>query len=248
MTASKRVLILLILCSTGCAGSLYNWMVQTASSPLLSDHRSLGQEQVAVFTPLTSPALRGNESGLSQYLGEVLKKMAPNWNVLDEQHTINLINSHGLAAEYARMRTEAEQTHILDRDTLQQLGKSTGARYVFQPRLAYFSQTMTDRWTIGGLGILISQIRSCLLRLSLQLWDMKSGELVWVSVAETTLQNEAVSQEPVFLKDAVLVTFGGMVEDLLNGKTSSKYTPLNVLLDSLTRGSVSKQEVGADPK
>ena len=203
---------------------------------------------MAVFTPLTSPALRGNEAGLSHYLGEVLKKVAPNWKVFDEQHTINLINSQGLAGDYARMRAEAEQTHILDRDLLQKLGKSTGARYAFQPRLAYIFQTMTDRWTIGGLGILISQIRSCLLRLSLQLWDMKSGELVWVSAAETTLQSEALSQEPVFLEDAALVTFGGMVEDLLDGKTSSKYTPLNVLLDSLTRGSVSKEENADGPK
>ena len=195
-----------------------------------------------MFTPLTSPPLRGNEAGLSHHLNEVLKKLVPNWKVFDEQQTINFINSHGLAGEYARMREDAEQTHILNRDILQKLEKSSGARYAFQPRLAYFSQTMTDRWTIWGLGILISQVRSSLLRLSLQLWNMKSGELIWASVAETTVQSEALSQEPVFFEDAVLVTFGGMVEDLLNGKTSSKYTPLDVLLDSLTRASASEEE------
>ena len=34
--------------------------------------------------------------------------------------------------------------------------------------------------------------------------------MVWASTAETTMQNEAVSQDPVYMEDVARATLGGM--------------------------------------
>jgi hypothetical protein len=56
------------------------------------------------------------------------------------------------------------------------------------------------------------------------------------------LEGEGVTQEPVFLEDAVRLAMGAMMSDFLNRRTASKYTPLNKVLDSLVRESVPMEE------
>lgn len=242
---SGAALVLLILLTAGCASSPDRlWTVRTSSTPLppSSDLASIKQEAVGLLTPFAPPALRGNEVALSRYLDDIIKKIFPAWKVIDEQQTINLINRYGLAGEYARLRENGEQSHILDRELLQQIGKSIEVRYVFQPRLAYFLQTMTDRLSLPPLDLLIAQTRSGHMRLSLQLWDTMSGELIWSSAAETALQSEGVTQDPVFMEDAARITWGSMLSDLRNRKTSSGYTRLNEVLDNLLSEKTNKTQ------
>ena len=179
------------------------------------------------------PGLRGNEVGLDYMLGEVLHRVAPQLHIVSQQQTISQINQQGLAVEYNQMRVDAEQSHILNRDPLKKVGMAIGARYVFQPRLASFTQTMYDRWTFPGFGVVVSQTRQSNLRMSVQLWDTKTGELVWASMAEGTMQSEALAKDPVYLEDAVRVTLGSIIADFLNRKTASTYTPLNKIVDEL---------------
>lgn len=233
-------LIFQLLFMTGCAGTLYGWTVRTTSSELAdtSTPASLGQESIAVLTALSLPGMRGNEVGLADYLVAIIRKVSPNWKVMNSQEAINLINTHGLLGDYVRMRSDAEQSHILDRDILRKLGAAIGARFLFQPRLAYFSQGFEDRWSVPGINLRVMQTRQSTLRVSLALWDASSGELLWDSVAEANLQSEAVTQDPVFFEDAVRVALASMMSDLLNRKTHSKYTPYNVIIDQLMQESV----------
>jgi hypothetical protein len=92
---------------------------------------------------------------------------------------------------------------------------------------------MTDRWSFPPFDIRMMQTRSSIMRISLQLWDAETGEVVWASMAETTMQNEAMSQDPVYLDDVGRAALGGMVADFMNKRTASKYTPLNKVLDNL---------------
>ncbi|HET9844684.1 MAG TPA: hypothetical protein VFQ02_02985 [Nitrospira sp.] len=220
---------------TGCSSSIYGWQVRTSSTEFSPsfDPGSVGQEQVAVLGALTSPGLRGNEVGFDYMLGEVLHRVAARIPLVSPQQTISQINQQGLAAEYNQMRVDAEQSHILARDSLKKVGTAIGARYVFQPRLASFTQIMYDRWTFPGLGVLISQTRQSNLRMSVQLWDTKTGELLWASMAEGTMQSEALAKDPVYLEDVVRVTLGSIIGDFLNRKTASTYTPLNKIVDGL---------------
>ena len=225
----------LLLFTSGCAGPLYGWTVRTTSTTLSdsSELADLGQEKIAVMTPLSVAYLRGSEAGMGQYLGDVIKKVAPNFNVVDERQTISLINKQGLTEKYAKMREELEMAHVPDRDILRNIGAALSSRYLFQPRLAHFIQEFLDRWELPGIKVKLSRVRSATMRLSLQLWDAKTGELLWSSTAESNFQSEALSQDPVFIEDVARVTFGSMLADLLNRKTSSKYTPYNDVLNLL---------------
>ncbi|WP_455243930.1 hypothetical protein [Petrachloros mirabilis] len=235
--------VLLTLITTGCAGTNYGWTVRTTSTALSpsTEPANLRQGTVAVLTPLSVASLRGNEAGMGQYLGDVIKEVAPNLKVVDERKAISLINEKGLAEEYNRMRSELELTHILNRDILRKIGEALNSRYVFQPRLAYFAQQMFDRWEVPGISVKFSRTRSATIRLSLQLWDCQTGELLWSSTAESNFQSEAMNTDPVFIEDVARVTFGSMLSDLLNRKTSSKYTPLNQVLNLLIRQAIPEQ-------
>lgn len=228
-------LVFILAFMTGCSSSIYGWQVRTSSSEFAPsfDPGRLGQEPVAVFGALTLPALRGNEVGLDFMLAHVLHKVAPQIQFVSPQRSISQINQQGLAAEYAQMRADAEQSNILNRDTLKKVGTAVGARFVFQPRLAAFDQIMYDRWSFPALGVLLVQVRSSILRLSVQLWNAETGELLWSSMAEGTMQSEAVSKDPVYFEDAARVALGSIVSDFLNRNTASTYTPLDTLLDQL---------------
>jgi hypothetical protein len=231
----KTALVLLVAVTSGCSSSIYGWQVRTSSSQLPSsfDAGMLAQEQVAVLGALTMPGLRGNEVGLDFMLAEILHRVAPQMKIVRPQHSISQINQQGLAAEYNQMRIDAEQSHILNRDSLTKIGTAIGARFVFQPRLAAFTQTMYDRWTFPAFGVVISQTRQSDMRISVHLWDAKTGELLWASIAEGTMQSEAFAKDPVYLEDALRVTLGSIVADFLNRKTASTYTPLNKIVDQL---------------
>ena len=177
-------------------------------------------------------------------LGQILHKVAPQIRLVSTQETITRINQQGLAVEYTQMRVDAEQSHILARDPLKKLAAAVGVRYVFQPRLAAFTQLMTDRFTFPGFGVLLSQTRSSNLRASLQLWNAETGELVWMSTAEGTMQSEAASKDPVYFEDAARVALGSIIADFLNRKTASTYTSLNKILDQLIQIPLPEKENG----
>jgi hypothetical protein len=231
----KITLLFVVAVTSGCSSSIYGWQVRTTSTPFPPsfDPGLLSQEPVAVLGALTMPGLRGNEVGLAYMLGEVLHRVAPHIHILDSLHTVSQINQQGLTTEYTQMRTDAEQSQILNRDILKKIGAAIGARFVFQPRLAAFTQTMYDRWTFPAFGVVVSQTRQSNMRISVELWDAKTGELLWGSMAEGTMQSEAFAKDPVYLEDTMRVTLGSIIADFLNRKTASTYTPLNKIVDQL---------------
>jgi hypothetical protein len=233
---------------TGCESSIYGWQARTDStdrSPSFSP-ANFNQQPVALFTAVTSAAFRGNEVALTNYLGQILLKVSPSWKVVSAQETASRINGHGLAAEYTRMRVDYEISDILDRDVLRKIGSAIGVRYVFQPHLASFTQTMTDRWKFPPFDVRMMQTRSSIMRMELQLWDVETGELLWASVAETTMQSEGLSQDPVYLQDIARATLGSMIADFFNGKTSSTYSPMNKFLNKLILEAIPEEQVNKE--
>lgn len=239
--------VLLSICMAGCGQSLYGWQVRTNSTPVAPsfDRAPIDQMRVAILPTLSTGLLQGTAAGMSQYLDQTLKTLTPTWKVVTEQEALTLINRQGLGMDYVRMRSDAEQSHLLIRQPLAKIGAALGVRYIFQPRLAAFTQTMTERWKFPGLDLRLVETRSSLLRLSLQLWEAESGELIWSSAAETIMENEALSQDPVFLEDAVRLTFGSLVSDFLNRRTASKYTPLNEVLNTLVQTAIPEEQTNS---
>lgn len=224
----------MLAAATACS-PIYGWTVRTSSTlPSGSFHFSVFErEPVAIFEAHAPGGLRGNELGLARYLAEILATVNSEFKIVSPQETASRINTRGLAADYGRMRTDFEQTNILEAAVLKKLGEAVEARYVFQPRLASFTQAITNRWTPWDLRIV--QTRWSILRLSLQLWDTHTGEPVWSSVAEAIVSGESVFQDPVYLEDAAKVALGSVVADFLRARTASTYTPLYKAIDSLIR-------------
>lgn len=243
-------LVLSLICLAGCAGSVYMWEVVTESThkPPAFNLTAMEREPLAILEAHTSPNLSGNEVGLALSLKRVVQRMAPTMKLVSPQEAASRMNRQGLASEYARMRTEYAQSNILDRDSLKKIGAALGVRYVFQPRLASFTQTLYDRWKFPALEINVLRIRVGILRLALQLWDTETGDLVWASTAEGAFQQEAVTEEPVFLREAGRITWGSIISDFAQGKTASEYSPANNLLDSLIGpGNVEEESAGNTP-
>jgi PUCC protein len=196
--------VLLLAAATACSPSIYGWTVRTTSTLPSRSFQPLEGEPVAIFEAHASGGLRGNELGLAPYLAQILARATPEFKVISPQDTASRINTHGLVADYARTRADFEQTNILEAATLRKLGAAVEARYVCQPRLAAFTQTMTNRWAPSDLRVV--QTRWSILRLSLQLWDTHTGEPIWSSIAEAVVSGEVVLQDPVFVP--VLLLYG----------------------------------------
>jgi hypothetical protein len=243
-------LVLSLLCLAGCPGSVYMWEVVTESTqkPPSINLTAMEREPMAILEATTSPSLSGNEIGLALSLKRVVQRMDPNMRLVSPQEAASRINRQGLASEYARMRMDYAQSNILDRNTLRKIGAALGVRYVFQPRLAAFTQTLYDRWEFPGLNIQVLRTRVSILRLALQLWDTETGDLVWASTAEGAFQEEALTEEPVYLREAGRITWGSIISDFAQGKTASQYNHANNLLDSLIGpGNVDEDSASHNP-
>jgi hypothetical protein len=195
---------------------------------------TLEQQSVAVLPAITLPALRGNEVGLGHFLFEILRKAAPHWKLVSDEEVSTRINRNGLTGKFTQMRNDYEQSAILDRDMLRTIAAAIQARYVFQPRLAAFSQLMQQKWEFPALNIWLVWTRSSDIRVSLQLWDTETGDLVWGSIAEGAMWNGTASQRPVFLEDIAHASLGSMVSDFFNQRTMSTYTPVNQFITELS--------------
>lgn len=243
-------LVVMLVCLAGCGGAEYLWEVRTESTtrPPSFNPTVFAQQPVAVLEALAAPGLHGNEVGLALSLSRTLKRIEPTWKLVSPKETATRINQGGLAAEYTRMRTEYERSDIMDREPLRKIGAALRARYVFQPRLASFTQTLYERWEFPAVNVKVSRTRASILRMSLQLWDTETGELIWASTAEAAFQGEALFDDPVYLREAGQVTWGGIISDFTHDRTAFRYTPMDALLDSLTRpDNVEKDSPGNNP-
>jgi hypothetical protein len=56
------------------------------------------------------------------------------------------------------------------------------------------------------------------------------------------MESETVTQDPVFLEDAIRLTFGSLISDFINRRTASKYTPLNEALSALVQTAIPEEQ------
>lgn len=61
-----------------------------------------------------------------------------------------------------KLRADAVRAYVLSREQLQKVGAAIGARYVFQPYVVAFTQSLTNRWSF--MDIRLMQTRSSILR------------------------------------------------------------------------------------
>jgi hypothetical protein len=71
------------------------------------------------------------------------------------------------------------RSDILDRERLQRIGSALGTRYMLQPGLAEFSQSLMDRFEIVGFKLLKALVTT--------LRDTQAGQMLWESAGESTV-------------------------------------------------------------
>ena len=214
----ERMLVLSwLLLFTACVGPLQQWGEETTFHPKAASFNpaTLKQEQVAVLSAMVGFGLEGYAHQASRSLASALTQTRIPLKSLTIQDTLNRINMEGLTGEYAGIVSAYVRTGILDRVGLEKIGRALHVTYVFQPILASFSQSMSGRLSILGLRIL--QTRVTALRLTLQLWDTRTGEIVWESSGEATLAGEDVRESRIPFDEIARRLWSHMLDDLFTG-------------------------------
>lgn len=198
----------------GCMGPLTQWgeeisLVSKASSFTPED---LKGQKVAVLSAVVGFGLEGYSLQVSRSLSAAMASKEQTFHLVPIQTALSGINQHGLASDYAHLISEYTQSGILNREILKQLGEALQVSYVFQPSMAAFSQGTSGRLSV--LGLRIFHTRISMLRLSAQIWDTRTGELVWESSGEGTIATEDMREFRIPFEAIAQRLWGRILEEL----------------------------------
>lgn len=199
---------------TGCAGPLTQWQAETSlvSKASFFAPSALENEGVAVLTAVVGFGSEGYSHQVSRSLGTALEQSKRQIKVLSPYEALSLINEAGLAEDYQELVSGYSLSGILHRPLLEKIGRSLDANYVFQPTLVMFSQSTSGRLSFFGLRV--SQTRISILRLTVQLWDTRTGKILWESTGEGTLADEDVRESRIPFEEIAQRLWGRMLDDL----------------------------------
>jgi len=154
-----------------------------------------------------------------------LSKASPPIRAIPMLEALNRLTDQGLAGEYAELLASYGRGGIPDRTRLERIGTALGSRYVLQPGLAEFSQTVLDKFEFTGLKIIRTRVST--LRLWLQLWDARTGHALSESTGEVTVATPVLATEStVSLDDIAQRLWARMIErDLLRSAGESWRCP-----------------------
>jgi len=211
--------VLLIGCTP-----LYTWDINTTSTarPPSFDIGELSSQPVATAGLIAPGALQGFSTSLSHALVAALAGASPPIRAIAAHEIANALNDRGLASEYAELLSGFARTGIMDRERLQRIGSALGLRYVLLPGLAQLDQVILDRFEIAGVKVV--RTRVTVLRVWLQLWDTRTGHILWESAGDVGTASDLVRHDRLVPLDEIAEKlWRRMIQhDLLEGGTGSR--------------------------
>jgi hypothetical protein len=208
----------------GCA-PLYTRATHTTSTPRPPSFgvAELTHAPMATLGLLTPAGLQGVSPPLSHALTAALSEASPPISGMPSHETVNALNAQGLAAEYADLLSGFVRSGILERARLQRIGSALAARYVPLPGLAEYNQVLVDKFEAFGVKLVRNRVTT--LRLWLQLWDTRTGQILWESAGETTVASEILRPERAVSLDEIAqkLWLRMIQDDLLGGSTRSRF-------------------------
>ena len=203
---------------------LYIWDINTTSTarPPSFDVGELSQEPVATPGLVAPAALQGLSTVLSHALVAALAGASPPVRAIPAREIANALNDQGLATVYAELLEGFARTGIMDRGRLQRIGSALGFRYLLLPGLAQLDHVILDRFEIAGIKVI--RTRVTVLRVWLQLWDSRTGHILWESAGEVATASEVVRHDQVVpIEETAEKLWRRMIQrDLLEGGTGSR--------------------------
>jgi len=224
---ARRVRALIVAVAAGLlfgCTPLYIWDINTTSTarPPSFDVGELSHQPVATPGLVAPAALQGLSTALSHSLVAALASASPPIRAIPAYEIANALNDQGLATTYAELLEGFARTSIMDRERLQRIGAALGFRYLLLPGLAQLDHVILDRFEIAGIKVI--RTRVTVLRVWLQLWDTRTGHILWESAGEVATASEIVRHDRVVPMDETAEKlWRRMIQhDLLEGGTGSR--------------------------
>jgi hypothetical protein len=203
---------------------VYTWDINTTSTarPPSFDVGELSRQSVATVGLIASAGLSGHSAAMSHALVAALAQVSPPIRAIAAHEVANAINDQGLATEYADLLSGFAKSGIMDRERLSRIGSAVGFRYLLLPGVAQFDHTILDRFEIAGVKVI--RTRATVLRVWLQLWDTRTGHILWESAGEVATASEVLRHDRIVPVDemAQKVWRRMLQHDLLEGGTGSR--------------------------
>lgn len=161
----------------------------------------LEAQGIAFITPSTATGREEEKQAVAFIFAEVMKRERPGVKVVSLPESLSAINRADLAESYKRMYDDHRDTGLFKRETLEQVGRITGSRYIAQIKLQEFVEGAKERF--GALGFRIVETRFARVRLFLQIWDIRDGSIAWEGMEEIVYSHERINEEPVTFQRVV---------------------------------------------
>jgi len=205
--------------AAGCGAPLHlsDDHITSAARTKALDIRALTCEPVTTLGVVAPGGIQGLTPTIAYALTASLSKTKPPVRVVPMPETLSRLADSGLTVEYGDILTGFGRTGILERDRLKRIGVALGSRYVMQPGLAEFSQSLFDKFEFWGIKIVRTRIAT--LRLWLQIWEAPTGHLIWERTGELTTAVPVIQQDrTISLDDMAQKLWALMLEkDLFEG-------------------------------
>lgn len=219
----RAVIVSAAMFAAGCSLPFRFADHHVTSTPRASsvDMAALACEPVAALGVVAPAGLQGLSPTVSHALTIALAQASPPIRVVPMPEALNRLTDGGLAGEYGEVMAGYGRSGIPQRERLQRIGAALDARYILQPGLAEFNQSLVDKFEFGGLKIVRSRIS--VLRLWLEVWDTHTGHLLSQSTGEVTVAVSALRQtRTLSLDDVAQDLWSHIIRDgLLAGSTGS---------------------------
>jgi hypothetical protein len=193
---------LLLLLASGLFGCFMPQKQFTDHHLVISlNQNDLAAHGIAFITPSTATGQEEEKQELALIVADVMKKKRPDIRCVTLAETLNAVNKAGLAYEYKAMYTDYRDTGLFKKDILKKVGELTGTGYVVQLKLANFSQSSRERFSVFGLRVI--DTRKADIRLILQIWNTTDGTIAWEGSQELSYATDTPFSGNVALRTVV---------------------------------------------
>ena len=193
----RSLLLPVILMMTACATGIQYTSNEHRKFNVASE--DLEKYGIAFITPSSITGREQDRQSLALTFAEVLRESRPEIRVVTLPETLGAVNRAGLLSEYKTMFEDYEDTGIFDHATLKKIADVTGVRYLAELKLAGFEQDSTGRF--GFMGLRLLETKRANLRVFFQLWDSRTGTIVWEGYEEMDFAYDTYSERSVTFHD-----------------------------------------------